>query len=185
MTAARRRVVFLDRDGVINRPLLQDGKPLAPRRVADFVLLPGAAEAIRQLKDAGFFVAVVTNQPDIGNGLVAASVVAAMHAALRQATGVDEIRVCPHSQTAGCACRKPKPGMLLEAAVAHGIDLSASFMVGDRVSDVLAGSAAGCYTIFLDRGYAETRMHSFDADAILASLPEAVRHILSRSQQND
>lgn len=185
MTATRLRAVFLDRDGVINRPLLQDGKPLAPRRLADFVLFPGTAEAIRQLKDADLFVVVVTNQPDIGNGLVAESEVAAMHAALRQATDVDEIRVCPHSQTAGCACRKPKPGMLLDAAAAQGIDLRASFMVGDRVSDVLAGSAAGCYTIFLDRGYAETRKQSVDADAILASLPEAVRHILSRSQQND
>lgn len=185
MTTPQRRAVFLDRDGVINRPLLQDGKPHAPRRFADFVLLPGVVAAIGSLKEAGLRVVVVTNQPDIGNGLVAESEVVAMHVMLRRETSVDDILVCPHRQDEGCACRKPKPGMLLDAAAAHGIDLRASFMIGDRVSDVLAGSAAGCYTIFLDRGYAETRNQSFDTDAILASLPEAARHILSRLQQND
>ncbi len=148
--------VFLDRDGVINRSNVIEGKPYAPRRLADFRLLPGAVAAVERLRAAGFKVVVVTNQPDIGNGLVDAAEVEAMHARLRQRMSVDDIRVCPHRQTDGCACRKPAPGMLLAAAAEHGIDLSASYMVGDRNSDIVAGAEAGCYTLLIRRGYFET-----------------------------
>jgi D-glycero-D-manno-heptose 1,7-bisphosphate phosphatase len=176
----RRRAVFLDRDGVINRALVRDGKPYAPRSLAEFRLLPGARAGIERLRAAGLAVIVVTNQPDIGNGLVSEAAVAAMHERLRRRLPVSDVRVCPHRQSAGCVCRKPQPGMLLAAAHDLDIDLAASFMVGDRHSDVLASRAAGCYTLFIDRGYAETRGLSIPADAIVRSLPAAVRHILSR-----
>jgi D-glycero-D-manno-heptose 1,7-bisphosphate phosphatase len=174
----RRRAVFVDRDGVINRADVKEGKPLAPRKVAEFRLLPGVPAALQRLRDAGFFVAVVTNQPDIGNGLVDDSVVAEMHERLRSRVPVDDIRVCPHRQSEGCDCRKPKAGMLVAAAKDHGIDLAASFMIGDRASDMIAGATAGCYTIFVRRGYVENRGHSVFADASVRSLSEAVRHIL-------
>lgn len=173
---ALRRAVFLDRDGVINRSHVVAGKPYAPRRIEDFRLLPGAAVAIDTLATAGFLVFVVTNQPDIGNRLVAPSVVTAMHERLRRELRIEEVYCCPHRQDENCTCRKPAPGMLLEAAACHHIDLSASFMVGDRSSDMEAGQRAGCDTIFIDRRYAEglrVRPH-----VIVRSLPAAARHIL-------
>ena len=172
-----KRAVFLDRDGVINASDVRDGKPYAPRTLEAFRLLPGVAKAVSALKDAGLAIVVVTNQPDIGNGLVDAAVVEAMHAKLRRRVAVDEIRVCPHSQSAGCDCRKPQPGLLIAAARDLEIDLSKSFMVGDRRGDIVAGQSVGCYTLFLDRGYAEPRPDS--ADRTVKSLPEAARIILS------
>ena len=166
-----KKAVFLDRDGVINRANVRNGKPYAPRRLTDFRLLPWAAASIAMLKTSGFLVVVVTNQPDIGNGLVAAPVVEAMHRRLKARTRVDDIRVCPHTQEAGCACRKPKPGMLRAAANRWGIDLHRSIMVGDRASDILAGKRAGCYTILVDRGYAEPQVAP---DARVRSLRQAV-----------
>lgn len=174
-----RPAVFLDRDGVLNRAELRDGKAFAPRDPRDFRLLPKAAAAVDRLKAAGFLVIVVTNQPDIGNGLVDEAAVAAMHARLRERVAVDDIRVCPHRQTLGCDCRKPRPGMLLAAARDHRIDLARSVMVGDRLSDVAAGAAAGCRTVFIDRRYAETRRPFPTPPSLVArSLPAAVAAIL-------
>lgn len=170
------RAVFLDRDGVINRAEVRDGKAYAPRSLADFRLLPGVKKAVADLKAAGLLVVVVTNQPDIGNGLVDAATVDAMHARLKRDLAVDDIRVCPHSQSAGCDCRKPRPGMLTAAADALDIDLKKSFIVGDRRGDIVAGQAVGCYTFFLDRGYAEARPDT--PDATVKSLPAAVGVIL-------
>ena len=170
------RAVFLDRDGVLNCSEVRRGKPVAPRRLADYRLLPGVAKAVQSLKRAGFLVIVVTNQPDIGNGLVDASVVQAMHAKLRSLVAVDDIRVCPHRQDQGCACRKPRPGMLLAAAKDWKIDLKNSFMVGDRDGDIVAGQAAGCYTLLINRHYSELRCAA--PDRVARSLPAGVRIIL-------
>lgn len=172
--------VFLDRDGVICRSVTIGGKPYAPRRLEDFRLLPGAAQAARDLKRAGFLVIVVTNQPDIGNGLVAAAIVEAMHTKLRARLPVDDICMCPHRQDAGCECRKPKPGMLLAAARRWNIDLKNSYMVGDRGSDVVAGKAAGCYTLLINRHYSEVRDTA--PDRLVRSLAEAARFILVKSR---
>jgi D-glycero-D-manno-heptose 1,7-bisphosphate phosphatase len=172
-----RRAVFLDRDGVINRSIVREGKPYSPRSVAEFRLLPGTAAAVRRLRKAGFLVIVVTNQPDVGNGFLAPAVLDAIHVKLQERAATDDIMVCPHAQNAGCDCRKPRPGMLLEAARRWNIDLKKSFMVGDRAGDCVAGLAAGCYTIFIDRGYREPRPERPDKCA--NSLPSAVEHILS------
>lgn len=174
-----RRAIFLDRDGVINRSRVIDGKAYAPRRLEDFRLLPGVRNAMLDLTTAGFVLVVVTNQPDIGNALVEASVVEAMNDRLRRETPVMDIYCCPHSQKVKCDCRKPAPGMLLMAAHEHGIALSASYMVGDRPSDVECGRRAGCKTVFIDRGYREILGES--ADLVASSLPQATRLILSDS----
>lgn len=171
------RAVFLDRDGVISRSEVRRGKPYAPRRLEDFRLLPGVAKAAQSLKRAGFLVIVVTNQPDIGNGRVQAAVVEAMHAKLRSRVAVDDIRVCPHRQDAGCACRKPRPGMLLAAARDWNIDLKRSYMVGDRDGDIVAGIAVGCYTLLINRHYSEPRRAA--PDRMARSLPAAVRIIFA------
>jgi D-glycero-D-manno-heptose 1,7-bisphosphate phosphatase len=170
------RAVFLDRDGVLNRSEVRRGKPFAPSRPEDFRLLPGVAMAVDLLRQADFLVIVVTNQPDIGNGLVDAAVVEAMHAKLRARVSVNDIRVCPHRQDEGCACRKPKPGMLLEAARDWKIDLKNSYMVGDRNGDIIAGKAAGCYTLLINRHYSEPRCTA--PDHMAHSLPAGVRLIL-------
>jgi len=173
-----RRAVFLDRDGVLNRSAVRNGKPFAPRRFEEFRLLPGVRSAVGSLKSRGLLIIVVTNQPDIGNGLVDVRDVEAMHARLRQRIDPDEIIVCPHRQADGCECRKPKPGMLLAAASRWGIDLARSFMIGDRSGDIVAGQRAGCYTIFIQRGYHEPLCSK--PHAILLSLPQAARHVLTK-----
>jgi D-glycero-D-manno-heptose 1,7-bisphosphate phosphatase len=172
------RAVFLDRDGVLNRALVRNRKPYAPRHLGEFRLLPGTAAAVRELKSAGFLIIVVTNQPDVGHGLTTPQALAAMHARLGERLPVDAILVCPHRQDAGCACRKPRPGMIHQAQTAWGIDVSRSYLVGDRATDIVAGRAAGLYTVFLDRGYAEPLLEP--PDARVGSLRQAVRQILAR-----
>jgi D-glycero-D-manno-heptose 1,7-bisphosphate phosphatase len=109
------------------------------------------------LRKAGFLNIVVTNQPDIATGKQKAEVIEVMHQRLRNELALDEIKVCRHSDTDLCDCRKPKPGMLLQAAREFDIDLKRSFMVGDRWRDVAAGQAAGCMSFFIDYGYREPR----------------------------
>jgi D-glycero-D-manno-heptose 1,7-bisphosphate phosphatase len=149
------RAVFLDRDGVLVIPEFRDGRSFAPRRLEDYHFYPEAASALIRLKAADHRLIVVTNQPDVGNGLTARVVVDEMHHRLQQAMPIDAIMACFHAQTEACDCRKPKPGMLIDAAKQFRIDVAASFMVGDRASDIEAGAAAGCGTIFIDRGYEE------------------------------
>jgi D-glycero-D-manno-heptose 1,7-bisphosphate phosphatase len=178
-----RRAVFIDRDGVINRNVPRDGKACAPRTLRDFRLLPGVERAVEQLRQAGFLIVIVTNQPDIGNGDVAPETVEAMHARLRARLAPDAIEMCPHGQDAGCDCRKPKPDMLRRAAKRLDIALPSSFMVGDRGSDILAGRTAGCYTVLVRRS-ANNAAASTGPDAVVGSLPAAVRRILAMSAAN-
>jgi D-glycero-D-manno-heptose 1,7-bisphosphate phosphatase len=173
----KRRAVFLDRDGVLNEAVIRDGKPYPPSSVAELVIAPEIKPALILLRNAGFLLVVVSNQPDVSRGNVVKEDVEAINAALRAQVPLDEIRTCYHDDADQCSCRKPAPGMLLEAALAHKLDLSASFIVGDRWRDVEAGLRAGCRTVFLDRGYRERR--PVRADAVVRSLPEAVVWILS------
>ena len=171
------RAVFLDRDGVINHTCIRDGKPYAPTNLAEFNFLPGVSEAIAVLKNAGFRVIVVTNQPDVGAGKVSRATVEAMNNRLQPECGVDDVRVCYHTTTDQCACRKPKPGLLIEAARDWSVDLQQSYMVGDRWRDISAGKQAGCRTVLIDYKYAEQQAEN--PDIIVKSLPEAVQTILS------
>jgi D-glycero-D-manno-heptose 1,7-bisphosphate phosphatase len=174
--------VFLDRDGVINANLTRDGKPVAPTRIEEFRFLPGTEDAVRRLKEAGYKVIVCTNQPDVSNGRTPRVTVEAMHALVRERLKVDDIKACFHTDKDGCSCRKPKPGMLLAAAHEHGIDLAASYMVGDRWRDTAAGRAAGCATIFVDYGYEQDGPN--EPDHVVASLPEAVDIILGHRAES-
>jgi D-glycero-D-manno-heptose 1,7-bisphosphate phosphatase len=178
---ARHRAVFLDRDGVLNRSDVRNGKPYAPRNLSNFRLQPGAARAVDELKAAGFIVVVVTNQPDIGNGLMQHDTLDAMHEKLRAKVAVDDIMVCPHRQDEGCSCRKPKPGMIRQAMRRWGIDATQSYMVGDRGNDIVAGYAAGLYTVFVERGYTEAL--TIRPDLIVRSLSQAASRILQRRRQ--
>lgn len=173
-----RRAVFLDRDGVINRALVRGGKPYPPSTLAELEILPDVRDALTALRQAGFVLIVVTNQPDVARGTQTRAAVDAMHARLVETLPIDEFRVCDHDGDA-CACRKPKPGMLLDAARQRGIALDRSYLVGDRWRDVEAGQRAGCSTVFIDRGYDERRPQQ--PDAIVASLQEAADWILTHS----
>ena len=152
-----KRAVFLDRDGVINRSVVRDGKPYPPATLAEFELLPGVEEACARLKAAGWLLIVATNQPDVGRGTQRQEEVEAMHAAMCRTLPIDGVEVCyDPGQGVPSEFRKPAPGMLLRAAQTMEIDLGQSWMVGDRWRDIDCGAAAGCRTIFVDHGYDET-----------------------------
>ena len=153
-----KRAIFLDRDGVINRALEKGAKPYPPTSLAEFEILPDVPAACARLKAAGFLLIVATNQPDVGRGTLAQSVVETIHAHMVSQLPIDRVEVCYHpgQGLSHCDCRKPKPGMLLRAAKDLGIDLAQSWMVGDRWRDIDCGHAAGCRTIFIDYGYDET-----------------------------
>lgn len=148
--------VFFDRDGVLIETEVRQGKPYAIRAAQDLVIFPAAYELLTKLKATGYKIIVVTNQPDVGNGFVSQQEVEAMHKILIAKLPIDNIYACYHSQIAGCDCRKPKIGMFTKAEQELNIDLKNSFMVGDRNSDIVAGKAAGCFTIFIDYGYNES-----------------------------
>ncbi len=175
-----RPAVFLDRDGVLNRSIVRDGKPYPPAELDEFALLPGVEAACARLKAADFALVVVTNQPDVGRGTQTRAAVEAMHVALLAAVPqIDRIEVCYHAGREHdelCDCRKPLPGMFQNAADALGLDLARSFCVGDRWRDVDAGRAAGCRTVFIDLGYAETLRATPDFRA--RDLPHAAEIIL-------
>jgi D-glycero-D-manno-heptose 1,7-bisphosphate phosphatase len=170
--------VFLDRDGVLNRAIVRDGRPYPPACLGEFELLPGVPEALARLKAEGFALIVVTNQPDVARGTQRRDVVEAMNAEIQQALPLDEIRVC-YEDDPNCPDRKPNPGMLVKAAERHRLDLATSFMVGDRWRDIEAGQRAGCRTVFIDYAYDEPRPSS--PDFIAPSLAEATEWILFQS----
>jgi D-glycero-D-manno-heptose 1,7-bisphosphate phosphatase len=177
------KAVFLDRDGVINANMDRDGRPVAPTTIDEFQFLPDVPEAVQRIKAAGFAVVVFTNQPDIATGRTPRATVEAMHARVRQDLAVDDIRVCEHVDADNCACRKPKPGMLLDAARERGIDLAASYVVGDRWRDIEAGRRAGCLTILVDYGYEQDGPMS--PDKVVRSLSEAASFIVDREQSGE
>lgn len=171
-----RSAVFLDRDGVLNPLVESDGGLRSPRVRTEFTLDAGAPEPVRRLRRAGFLVFVVTNQPDVARGRLPRSELAAMNAELRARLRVDDLRVCPHDDGDRCACRKPRPGMLRVLARRWGVDLAASYMVGDTWKDVAAGRAAGCRTVLIRRRYNA----GVEADETVASLADAADRILAR-----
>jgi D-glycero-D-manno-heptose 1,7-bisphosphate phosphatase len=167
-----RPAVFLDRDGVLNEVQVRDGTPHPPSTVEDFRLLPGVVEACERLRELGYALVVVTNQPDIARGTQTRAEVDRMHDLLRAEVKLDDVVVCPHDDADDCGCRKPRPGMILEAAQRLGLDLTASVGIGDRWRDVEAARRAGVRSVFVDRHYSERRPEQ--PDATVASLPDAV-----------
>ena len=178
----RRRAVFLDRDGVLNRAVIREGRPYPPASLEAFEILPGVPEAVRRLHDVGFLLIGATNQPDVARGTQRREVVEAINARLQDEMPITAILVC-YEDSDDCPRRKPNPGLLLEAAETYGIDLSASFMVGDRWRDVEAGRRAGCQTVFIDRGYSE-RQPDPPADHTAADLTAAAIWILANSERS-
>jgi D-glycero-D-manno-heptose 1,7-bisphosphate phosphatase len=170
--------VFLDRDGVLVEEIVRaDGQAYAPTSFADFKLVPEAAAEVDRLRAAGFACVVVTNQPEIARGLLDPAVLESMHDHLRANVAVEAVMVCPHVDNDRCGCRKPRPGMLTAAASQLDLQLTNSYLVGDRWRDIDAGRAVGCSTVLLERSYSNCAT----ADARVQTLHEAVDWILARS----
>jgi D-sedoheptulose 7-phosphate isomerase len=172
-----RRAVFLDRDGVINRAIVRNGTPHPPATLEELEIFPDVPEALHELKAHGFELLVITNQPDVARGTQTRDAVEGIHQKLASTLPLDDILVCYHTDQDNCSCRKPKPGMLLEAARKHDLDLSVSFLIGDRWRDIEAGKNAGCKTILIEGGYHEKQSRQAP-DARVGSLREAASWII-------
>lgn len=170
----KRTAVFLDRDGTIMRDVDYCGDP------NDVDLLPGAPEALRQLKSRGYKLIVITNQSGIGRGLFSEQQYRSVEAELAQQIGndlIDATYFCPHLPQDGCKCRKPSPEMVLNAARDHNVDLARSFFVGDKSSDVECGRNAGVKTVLVRSGI-DKAIDGSRADWVAEDLREAVQFIL-------
>jgi D-glycero-D-manno-heptose 1,7-bisphosphate phosphatase len=168
--------VFLDRDGVLNRTNVRNGVPHPPDSVGQVEILPGVPEALARLVERKFLLIVVTNQPDVARGTQTPDAVDRINQHIGLQLGLTAFEVCFHDTADNCACRKPKPGLLIEAARAYNIDLRRSFMVGDRWSDIAAGQAAGCRTVLIDLPYSQGDRCT--PDARVKNLGEAADWIL-------
>jgi D-glycero-D-manno-heptose 1,7-bisphosphate phosphatase len=171
-----RAAVFLDRDGVINQVIVRDGVPYPPAGVDECELLPGVCEACRMLQRTGYLLIVVTNQPDVVRGRQSREGVEGINAWARRTLPIHDVLTCYHDDADRCTCRKPKPGLLLQAADRWAVDLHRSVMIGDRWSDVQAGRAAGCTSFLIEREY--SCRERCQPDHIVADLLAAAQIIL-------
>ncbi len=179
-----KRAVFLDRDGVVNEAVVQDGKPYPPANAASLRIPAGTAEALARLKERGYLVAgghqsagCRPRQTEARDGRGDAI------SRLRAELPLDDVLTCYHDDADDCDCRKPRPGLIKRAAQQHGIDLSHSYMIGDRWRDIDAGANAGCKTILIDRGYTE-RAPASAPDVRVGSLSDAVDWILKTTTES-
>lgn len=171
-----RRAVFLDRDGVLNKPIINEDKPYPPANIGELEILPGVKEALQRLHNANYLLVVVTNQPDVARGTAKVEDIERMNNFLSSHLPIDVFKTCYHDDADQCSCRKPLAGSLFAAAKEYEIDLSRSFMIGDRWRDIEAGANAGCKTFFINYRYKEKRPDA--PDFIVSSLLEAEKIIL-------
>ena len=160
MADTGRAAVFLDRDGVLNEVRMEGGTASTPRTVAELQILPTAKADLRRLREAGYVLLVVSNQPDVARGDLSLDAVEEINRALRTALLIDAVYVCPHDTRDGCACRKPKPGLIRAGAREWGVDLARSWLIGDRWVDLAAAEAAGIDGLLVERPW------SWDATSI-------------------
>jgi D-glycero-D-manno-heptose 1,7-bisphosphate phosphatase len=174
----KNRAVFFDRDGVLNHAIVREGKPYPPSTIEELRIDEDAPESLDRLLKEAFVLIGITNQPDVARGTQVREVVESINTAIRKVLPLADIRVCYHDDASHCTCRKPQPGLLLEASKDYNIDLTSSFMIGDRWKDIEAGRRAGCHTIWINRGYTEKQPGTEDAVAV-SSLKEAVDYIIN------
>ena len=148
-----KKAIFWDRDGVINKVIFRNGKPSSPWLFDEFEILPEAPEGLKWAREKGFLNIVFSNQPDIKRGFLKIEELEKMHEKIMHELPVDFIKLCSHDDADNCQCRKPSPGMILEAAKELMIDLENSYVVGDSRKDIEAGNKAGCKTVLLSREY--------------------------------
>lgn len=150
----RNKAVFLDRDGVINEVIFRGSdKPIAPWSLEEFKVIKGLNKPLTKIVELGYFLFVISNQPDISKGLVDIPTVESMNSIILDKLPITKIIYCPHEDYHNCSCRKPKPGMLITLSEEYNINLLSSFLIGDNWKDIEAGKTAGCKTILLERKY--------------------------------
>lgn len=178
-----KKCVFLDRDGVLNDSIVKHGKPYAPCSHEEFKIANGSISTVKKIKSMGFMTIIITNQPDISSGKSSPELMESFHKQLQNKMPIDDIYVCPHLEADNCSCRKPKPGLIYQAAEKHNIDLKSSFFIGDRWRDVGCAFKAGIKSIFIDHGYSEQLQHK--PDFIISSIQFAEDCISRGSTLNE
>ena len=172
------KAIFLDRDGVLNHSIVKNGKSYPPASLEDFIIYDDALSALNSLKQQKFLLIVVTNQPDISRGTQVLSLVQQMNQHIISTLPVDhiEMSIDENSDT-----YKPNPGMLVNTAKKYDINLTQSYMIGDRWRDIGAGINAGCYkNILIDRGYSEDLV--FKPDYVCSTLTQAKIYIIKQEE---
>jgi D-glycero-D-manno-heptose 1,7-bisphosphate phosphatase len=166
--------IFIERDGILNLPILERQAQRSPLCRAEFQVNPAAAPLCAALKAAGFLLIVTTNQPGLSHGTLSRRELDLMHAQLRQALPLDDILVCPHDPGDHCSCRKPLPGLFMEAAFKFHVDLERSFVISDKWQDAKAAREVGATSMLLQSPWVGNGHHDF----VLSSLPAIVGKIL-------
>lgn len=177
-TAMKNKAIFLDRDGVLNEVVLRFGRPYPPANIDELSIPSDVQPGLIKLKNAGYLLIVVTNQPDAARKKTTVAVIESINQVLKDTLPLDDVRICYHDDVDHCLCRKPKPGLITQAALDHGVDLSASYMIGDRWKDIEAGIDAGVKTIWLSNNYNEKKLPRA-ADFVAKTFGEAAEWILS------
>ena len=180
----KRRAILLDRDGILNKAIVLNGKPYPPAFISEIEMTIGITDVLIQLKNLDFLLIVVTNQPDVAKGTTSLEKVYAINNYLSSKLPLDDIFVCFHDDKDGCSCRKPKPGLILEAAAKYNLNVSNSYLIGDRWKDIEAGRKAGCTTLWVDYGYEEL-FKSKPPDYTFKSPGEALQWIIKKELKND
>ena len=158
----KNKAIFWDRDGVLNKVIMRNGKPSSPWCIEEFEILPDVKRCLEKTKEMGFLNIVFTSQPDISRGLLKTEELEKIHRIISETLLVDEIKFCPHDDKDNCECRKPKPGLIVEAVKKWSIDLDKSYVVGDSWKDIKAGKSAGCKTFLLRREYNKDYKEDYD-----------------------
>ncbi len=172
---SERKAIFLDRDGVINKLILESGISRSPRLIEEFIINSEIPHFIATFKNLGYLILVITNQPEVSRGLVSKEQVEEFHRLIFDLLVIDDIFVCWHDKDDECSCRKPKPGLLIEAKQKYDIDMVNSFFIGDRTIDFDAAKAAGTNGIL----YTESTV--FKWNEAFNSLTGIMNYILKKS----
>lgn len=177
------KAIFLDRDGILVIPRFSNGRSFAPRSINEFKFYKNIKFYLNKFKELGYLNIVVTNQPDIQNGLLSLDVLKKMNRKILNLLPIDDIEFCIHNSKSNCRRRKPNVGMLEDASKKWNIDLKNSFMIGDRKSDIDSGNQLGIKTIFVDYNYIEKK--PLNANFFVDNIYDAFCYILKLNLQDD
>lgn len=174
-----KRAAFLDRDGVINESYIVEGLPRPPLNIGELIIINGVKEAIHILAKYDFLPVVITNQPDVSRGTKSADEIIEINKRISEITGIRHFYTCTHDDFNDCICRKPRPGLVLQAARELDIDVSKSFLVGDRWRDIVLGQDLGLKTYFIDYKYLELapKKPYIKVDSLLEAVKDVVRNL--------
>jgi D-glycero-D-manno-heptose 1,7-bisphosphate phosphatase len=170
--------VFIERDGVLNNVRVERRHQVSPATLGDFRICKNAQPLLQRLKAAGFVLIATTNQPGLSRGCQSRRELDRMHELLRRELPLDDVLVCPHDETDLCPCRKPNPGLLVEAGFAWHLDLERSFVISDKWQDAAAARAVGCTSLLIRSSW----LGSGHYDLVLPSLEAVVEKLLQLSR---